>query len=92
MKLQEAMKPSTASIWDKENASTRKPSPNGWRNLSTVKHCIEGLRKGERDVAINKACYAMRENGYASDIPTFLNEIDVPNEFKVKFKSKYARR
>ena len=30
--------------------------------------------------------------GYASDIPTFLDEIAVPTEFKMKFKSKYARR
>ena len=26
----------------------------------------------------------MHENGYASDISTFLDEIDVPNEFKIK--------
>ena len=91
-KLNEATKPSTASLWDKANFSTRNYSSNGWRNLPTVKHCLEGLCHGERDVAINKACYAMRERGYASDIPIFLNEIDVPNEFKVKFKSKYARR
>ena len=33
----------------------------------------------------------MRENGYASDISTFLNEIVVPNEFKIKFRNKYGR-
>ena len=37
------------------------------------------------------ACYGMRENGYASDISTFLNEIVVPNEFKIKFRNKYGR-
>ena len=90
-KLIEATRPSTASIWDKENASLRKHSPDSWRNLPSVKHCLEGLRQGERDVAINKACYAMRKNGYVSDIPTFIDEIVVPNEFKTKFKSKYTR-
>lgn len=34
----------------------------------------------------------MRQNGYISDMPTFLDEIVVPNEFKVKFKNKDARR
>ena len=56
-----------------------------------MKRCLEGLCKGERDNAINKACYGMRENGYASEIPRFLDEILVPNEFRVKFKNKYAR-
>jgi hypothetical protein len=90
-KLVEAMKPSTASKWDRANSSTRSHSSDGWRNLPSVKRCLEGLRKGERDEAINKACYGMRENGYASEIPRFLGEIVVPNEFKVKFKNKYAR-
>lgn len=90
-KLCEAMKPSTACAWDKMNISTRKHSLERWRNLPSVKHCLEGLRKGERDDAINKACYGMRKNGYASEIPKFLDEIVVPNEFKVKFKNKYAR-
>ncbi len=85
------MKPSTAGAWDKTNISTRTHSSNGWRNLPSVKRCLEGLRKGERDDAINKACYGMRKNGYASDIPTFLDEIVVPNEFKAKFRNKYAR-
>ena len=90
-KLCEAMKPSTASMWDRANSSTRSHSSDGWRNLPSVKRCLEGLRKGERDEAINKACYGMRENGYASEIPRFLDEILVPNEFRVKFKNKYAR-
>ena len=49
-----------------------------------MKRCLEGLHKGERDEAINRACYGMRENGYASYIATFLDEIVVPNEFKIK--------
>lgn len=88
-KLHDAMKPSTASIWDKANIYTNKHSNASWRNLPTVKHCLEGLREGERDVAINKACYAMQKNGYTSDIPTFLDEIAVPSQFKVKFRNKY---
>ena len=90
-KLCEALKPSTAGAWDKANISTRQHSTEGWRNLPSVKRCLEGLCKGERDNAINKACYGMRENGYASEIPTFLDEIVVPYEFKVKFKNKYAQ-
>ena len=90
-KVLEALKPSTAGAWDTTNISTRKHSMEGWRNLPSVKRCLEGLCKGERDNAINKACYGMRENGYATDIPIFLAEIDVPDEFKVKFKNKYAR-
>ena len=90
-KLCEAMKPSTAGAWDKANMSPRTHSSEGWRNLPSVKRCLDGLRKGERDDAINKACYGMRENGYASDITTFLDEIIVSNEFRVKFKNKYAR-
>ena len=87
-KLLEAMKPSTAGAWDNANKYADKHSPDGWRNLPSVKRCLEGLCEGERDDAINKACYGMRENGYASDIPIFLDEIDVPREFKVKFKKK----
>ncbi len=90
-KLHEAMKPSTASMWDRANMSTRTHPHDGWRNLPSVKHCLEGLRKGERDDSINKACYGMRENGYASDIPTFLDEIVAPYEMKMKFKNKFAR-
>lgn len=99
MAMHEALKPSTASMWDDANMSMRRHSSNGWpyldrwRNLPSVKYCLEGgLRKGERDDSINKACYAMRENGYASDISTFLDEIIVADEFKRKFRYKYLRK
>lgn len=47
----------------------------GWRNLPSVKHCLEGLVKGERDTSLCKACYAMDKNGYRDSIQTFLNEV-----------------
>lgn len=64
-------------------------NPDGWRNFETVKHCLGGLAKGERDKSINAACYAMRKHGYKESIPEFLDELCVPQEFKMKFKRQY---
>lgn len=64
-------------------------SPDGWRNLPSVKKCLEGLLKGERDDSLNRACYAMKQNGYLASIPEFLDEVDVPNDMKLKFRGRY---
>ena len=60
-----------------------------WRNLPSVKHCLEGLYVGERDDSLCKACYAMNKNGYRANIPEFLDECDVPFEMKAKWRGRY---
>lgn len=67
----------------------QKPNPEGWRNLPSVKKCLEGLHVGERDNALCAACYAMDKNGYRSSIPQFIDECDVEMTFKRKWKSRY---
>ena len=64
-------------------------NPEGWRNLPSVKKCLEGLHVGERDNALCAACYAMDKNGYRSSIPQFIDECDVEMTFKRKWKSRY---
>ena len=66
-----------------------KRNEDGWRNFESVKYCLGGLTKGERDQSISKACYAMANRGYRDKIPEFLDELIVPQEFKNKFKNKY---
>ena len=67
----------------------RHPSKDNWRKLPSVKYCLGGLTKGERDQSICKACYAMNKLGYREFIPEFIDELLVPQEFKMKFKNKY---
>ena len=66
---------------------------SSWRNLPSVKKCLSGLSKGERDSSINAACYAMNKNGYGSNISEFLDEVsmtsNLPREMVNKFKQKY---
>lgn len=64
-------------------------NPEGWRNLPSVKKCLSGLCRGERDNSLNAACYAMNKNGYRGSIREFLDEVDVPRDIKHKFYSKY---
>ena len=66
-----------------------KQNSEGWRNLPSVKKCLEGLHVGERDNALCAACYAMDKRGYRSSIREFLDECDVEIEFKNKWKSRY---
>ena len=66
-------------------------NPNGWRNLPSVKKCLEGLSKGERDNALCAACYAMDKNGYRDAIPQFLDECVVDYSFKDKWRKRYSR-
>jgi hypothetical protein len=70
-------------------AEQRTPSRDSWRKLPSVKYCLGGLTKGERDQSISKACYAMDKLGYREFIHEFLDELMVPQEFKNKFKHKY---
>ena len=73
----------------------RHPEQNAssWRNLPSVKKCLSGLSKGERDSSINAACYAMNKNGYVRNISEFLDEVsmtsNIPREMVNKFKQKY---
>ena len=48
---------------------------SSWRNLPSVKKCLDGLIKGERDNSINAACYAIQNNFTKADIREFLQEI-----------------
>lgn len=68
-----------------------KNNSEGWRNLPSVKHCLEGLVKGERDNALCAACYAMDKNGYKDAIPQFLDECVVDRAFKEKWRKRYSR-
>lgn len=64
-------------------------NPEGWRHLPTVKKCLEGLAKGERDNSLNAACYAMTKNNYKDKIPQFLDEVDCELALKNKFRRQY---
>lgn len=68
-----------------------KPNPEGWRNLPSVKKCLDGLHVGERDDSLCAACFAMDKNGYRSSIPQFLDECFVEREFKDKWRKRYSR-
>lgn len=68
---------------------TRERKPDGWRNLPSVKKCLDGLIKGERDSSLNAACYAMDKNGYREHIGEFLDECAVEPTIKNKFRAKY---
>lgn len=67
----------------------QQPNPEGWRNLPSVKKCLEGLHVGERDDSLCAACYAMDKRGYRSAIPQFLDECYVPSEMKAKWRRRY---
>ena len=84
---------SKAASWDRNNLFMgRKQNPEGWRNLPSVKKCLEGLHVGERDNSLNAACYAMNKNGYSESINTFLDEVSSVDEpTKRKFRNKYKR-
>ena len=71
------------------NRRSFNPREDGWRKLPSVKYCLGGLTKGERDTSICKACYAMKKLGYGDHIHEFIDELDVPAYFKDKFKNKY---
>lgn len=64
-------------------------NPEGWRHLPSVKKCLEGLAKGERDNSLNAACYAMTKNNYKDKIGEFLDEVDCELALKNKFRRQY---
>lgn len=43
--------------------------------MPSVKKCLGGLLKGERDSSLNAACYAMKNCGYGGYIGEFLCEV-----------------
>lgn len=62
---------------------------DGWRSLPSVKKCLEGLHKGERDSSLNAACYAMDKCNYRNHIREFLDEVCCERSVKDKFYHKY---
>lgn len=78
-----------AMKWRLRHPEGFQPKSGSWRNLPSVKHCLEGLYVGERDDSLCKACYAMNKNGYRVNIPEFLDECDVPSEMKAKWRVRY---
>lgn len=70
-----------------------KRNPDAWRNLPSVKRCLDGLAQGERDNSINQACYAMKKLGYGDRIIEFIEEVELtsnlPKDMVRKFKNKY---
>ena len=68
---------------------TKGKNPGGWRNLPSVKKCLEGLKVGERDDSLNAACYAMNANNYKDRIGEFLDEVVCEESIKRKFRNKY---
>ena len=62
---------------------------DGWRRLPTVKKCLDGLMKGERDNSLYLACRALDLNGYRDKIPQFLDEVSCDSSIKNKFRRQY---
>lgn len=77
-----------------ENKSQYSNNPEGWRNLPSVKECLDGLVEGERDNKINAACYAISKHFSKVEIREFLSEIPpVGKDFNsviAKFKKQYC--
>jgi len=69
--------------------NTHTNKEGSWRFLPSVKKCLEGLTKGERDASLNAACYAMDKNGYREHIREFLDEVYCDRSIKEKFYRKY---
>ena len=74
------------NTWMKNNNIEKKLS---WRNLPSVKHCLDGLVVGERDSSINSACYALLKNGYKDFIHEFLSEVSCDSSILSKFAKRY---
>lgn len=72
-----------------QSSDSQYANPDGWRNLPSVKKCLDGLVKGERDTSLNAACYAMDKCGYRAKIREFLSEVCVDAKIKQKFLGKY---
>ena len=77
----------------KELRTEHERNPDGWRNLPSVKRCLDGLVQGERDSKLNQACYAMKKLGYGDKIIEFIEEVELtsnlPKDMVRKFKNKY---
>lgn len=90
LRLQEQMEASLMTLkqmkWQTNNDSRHE---GNWRNLPSVKKCLEGLHVGERDNALCAACYAMDKNGYRNAIPQFLDEVVCDMAIKNKFRHRY---
>lgn len=76
-----------------ENKSQYNNNPEGWRNLPSVKKCLDGLVEGERDDKIYRACCAILEFYSKVELREFLSEIPpVGKDFNsviAKFKNQY---
>lgn len=88
-KMQRDREMLTSMKWRLRHPEGFQQKAGSWRNLPSVKHCLEGLYVGERDDSLCKACYAMNKYGYRANIPEFLDECDVPSEMKAKWRGRY---
>lgn len=63
-----------------------------WHHLPSVKLVLHTC-KGSRDADLNRACYSMRNNGYESEIPLLIDEVEsiVGGEIAKKFRRQYCK-
>ena len=90
-KRRDVMRKTNFAIAQMMNRGTchKERNAEGWRNLPSVKKCLEGLSVGERDNSLCAACYAMDRNGYRDAIPQFLDEVSVDWQLKQKWRKRY---
>lgn len=65
---------------------------NDYHNLPAVKTLLNNTTSGCRDVNMNSACYAMKNNGYESEISALIDEVEgiVGHEIAQKFRRQYC--
>ena len=62
-----------------------------WHHLPAVKLCLHTC-KGSRDADLNRACFSMKNNGYETEIPLLIDEVEsiVGTEIANKFRRQYC--
>lgn len=62
-----------------------------WHHLPAVKLCLHTC-KGSRDADLNRACFSMKNNGYETEIPLLIDEVEsiVGGEIANKFRRQYC--
>ena len=69
----------------------KRRNKSDWHNLPAVKIVLH-TGKGSRDADLNRACYSMKNNGYESEIPLLIGEVEclVGGEIANKFRRQYC--
>lgn len=69
----------------------KRRNKSDWHNLPAVKIVLH-TGKGSRDADLNRACYSMKNNGYESEIPLLIDEVEclVGSEIANKFRRQYC--